>query len=46
MNLNEAIKKGFLFLKKNQKFAKQNNLDLLGDLPLLDIPTWLRKQMD
>jgi len=32
--------------QQKQKTAKQNNLDLLDDLPLLDIPTWLRKQMD
>jgi len=32
--------------QQKQKTAKQNNLDLLEDLPLLDIPTWLRKQMD
>ncbi len=32
--------------QQKQKKTKQNNLDLLDDLPLLDIPTWLRKQMD
>jgi len=32
--------------QQKEKTVKQKNLDLLDDLPLLDIPTWLRKQMD
>jgi len=32
--------------QQKEKTTKQKNLDLLDDLPLLDIPTWLRKQMD
>ena len=33
-------------VQQKEKTVKQKNLDLLDDLPLLDIPTWLRKQMD
>lgn len=32
--------------KQKEKLSKGKNLELLDDLPLLDIPTWLRKQMD